>query len=188
MSTLKTNFERILVSWRITPCWLVNVQDLHPNHIAGSGDGGSTSSETSTRRNIADVLNLHPDRFENHTYRRLCRFKMSRNTQHEYRKSSFMDDQNVTEHTAQISNISVYGGSKCYGIYSIKLFITHGRILNKGSIQLPAFETNIFYNLINTDFYSTNGNTCASYGGWVILVCGVTRLRTGQPRMWFSCW
>jgi hypothetical protein len=37
-------------------------------------------------------------------------------------------------------------------------------------------------------FYSTNGNTCSSYGSWVILVCGVTSLRTGQPRMWFNCW
>jgi len=151
--------------------WIFIRTVLRTTHIAGYA--GSKCHETHS----TNIENL-----------RLWTIKMSRNTQHKYRISQFMEDQNVTEHTAQISNISVYGGSKCYGIYSIKLFITHGRILNKGSIQLPAFETNIFYNLINTDFYSTNGNTCASYGGWVILLCGVTRLRTGQPRMWFSCW
>jgi len=121
-------------------------------------------------------------------YLSLCGIKMSRNTQHKYRIPQFMWDQNITEHTAQISNTSNYVGSKFYGIYGIKLFISHGRILNKGSIQHSAFETNIFYHLINTDFYSTNGNTCASFGSCFILVCGVTRLRTGQPRMWFSCW
>jgi len=41
---------------------------------------------------------------------------------------------------------------------------------------------------MNTDFYSTNGSTCGSYGSCVILVCGVTKLPTGQPRMWFNCW
>ena len=120
MSALKTNFEMILVSWRITPCRLVNVQDLHPNHISGPEDGGSTS-EMSTQRNIPEVLILHPDRFENHTYRRLCGFKMSRNTQHKYRIPQIMWDQNVTEYTAQISNTSVYVGSKCRGIHSTNI-------------------------------------------------------------------
>lgn len=111
----------------------------------------------------------HGTHSTNIEYLKLSRIKLSRNKAH-------------------ISKISDYVGLKCYGIFAIKLFISRGIILNTGSMLLSAFETNIFYYLINTDFYSTNGNACASYASWVILVCGVTRLRTGHPTMWFNCW
>ena len=50
-------------------------------------------------------------------------------------------------------------------------------LLYKKLLLMTFGTTVVVYCLINTDFYSTNGNIC-----WHILVCVMTGLRPAQPR------